>query len=219
MTELEFEKTCRGKDIDPVANEFAFPGNIHDPGAGEILPDEDEDGDETISDSNANCNYGDIMWSSGDCNAGTGFCSLSPYGPLRVGIFAESSTTRTAAGAGYYGNMELSGNVQEPAVTVGRSEGRAFLGTHGDGALTTTSSDEGNATNIDWPGIDDTNDQGITGTVGIGWRGGGFKSVEGRLYVSDRTNAAKDSDSEGYDQRFDAPPNVIHGGRFVRTAP
>ena len=82
---------------------------------------------------------------------------------------ASRATNRTTSGAGFYGAMELSGNLHDMIVTLGKSQGRQFLGTHGDGNLTTISGYEGNATNIDWPGIDVSDARrGVTGSVGIG---------------------------------------------------
>ena len=53
-------------------------------------------------------------------------------GPVRVGIFATSNSTREASGAGYYGNQNLSGNLAEMVISVARPEGRAFTDVYGD---------------------------------------------------------------------------------------
>jgi hypothetical protein len=37
---------------------------------------------------------------------------------------------------GYYGALDLSGNIEEFAVTSGNTAGRSFTGINGDGALT-----------------------------------------------------------------------------------
>ena len=142
-------------------------------------------------------------------------------GPLRVGIFAESSTGRTTGGAGFYGNLELAGNLHEMVVSLGRIQGRQFQGTHGDGQLTTLSGYEGNATNFDWPGISSIDTvRGVIGTVGSGYRGGDFQSSNNRLFqTSTRSLATKDSDSHGYSQRHDATLGIFQGGRLGRTAP
>ena len=113
------------------------------------------------------------------------------------------------------------GNLHEMVATVGRHEGRQFAGTHGDGQLTDETSFEGNATNIDWPGIDVIDPaRGVTGTVGSGYRGGDFQSNNIRHFqISTRSYAAKDPDSDGYNQRNDASFGIFGGGRLVRTAP
>ncbi len=187
MTELEFEKSCRGT-LFPVAEEYAW-GNtsITPPASGGISGA--ENGEETITTSGANALYDNVNF-TGVAEAGTG--------PLRVGIFATaSSTTRGAAGAGIYGNMDLSGNVWERVVTVGNSAGRAFSGTHGDGGLTAA----GDA-NESWPGLSDA--------VGSGLKGGGWSTTSvAPLAVSDRDQAATADTARGAD----------YGGRCARTAP
>ena len=221
ITELEYEKIARGKDVFPVSNEFSW-GTVssNDAQAGEIYPSSsDEVGTEKIYDGSSNLNRNSLGWSSGDGRAGGP--AAGQKGPLRAGIFAESSTGRTTSGASYYGVMELSGNLSEMVVTVGRSQGRQFQGTHGDGSLSTASGYEGNATNIDWAGIysADTS-RGVTGTVGSGYRGGNFQSSNIRNFqVSTRVNAVRDADSLGYSQRYDASSGIFNGGRLVRTAP
>ncbi|MEI8344900.1 MAG: SUMF1/EgtB/PvdO family nonheme iron enzyme [Candidatus Omnitrophota bacterium] len=196
MTELEFEKACRGPGA-PVANEYAW-GSTAITAATTIAGT--EDGTETIGTANANCRYSNNNMTGGD----TGL------GPLRCGIFATAISTRATAGAGYYGNMELSGNVWERTVTVGEATGRAFTGTHGDGVLTTTASYQGNATNLDWPGIDTTPARGVTGTttVGFGVRGGSYVELTVYLQVSNRYLGAYYITTRGLNM----------GGRAARTA-
>jgi hypothetical protein len=118
-------------------------------------------------------------------------------GPLRVGSFAYGVSTRIAAGAGYYGAMDLTGNVRERTVTVGNSTGRAFEGRyHGNGQL----NESGNSNVSTWPG---------TNAVGAGFRGGHWANSSGSAYLSIRGNAALVSTS-----RLSSD-----GGRGVRTAP
>lgn len=220
LTELEYEKSARGKDITPVIDEYAWGTTTsNDALATEITPDTDEAGAEQILDGSANLNRNALAWSSGDGRVGGN--AAGQIGPLRVGIFAEASTNRVTSGSGYYGAMELSGNLFEMIVTLGRSEGRKFLGTHGDGYLSTVSAYEGYATNIDWPGIDSTDAaRGVTGTIGSGYRGGDFQSSNVRLFqVSTRAYAAKDADTEGKNQRYDVNLGIFQGGRLGRTAP
>jgi len=104
---------------------------------------------------------------------------------------------------------------------VGRSQGRSFLGSHGDGALTTVSGSEGNATNNDWPGINGIATKGVTGTIGAGYRGCGFETASGSVAycsISDRTKAAFDPDSDSENQRYGTEA-IFFGGRLGRTAP
>lgn len=221
MTELEFEKAARGVDVAPVAGEFAWGSGTYSAAAASDIypPNQDESGAEVILNGTANLNRNALGWTSGDGR--NGGIAQGQKGPLRVGIFAVDSTSRAASGAGYYGNMELSGNVAEPVVTLGRPEGRQFLGSHGDGELSSLASFEGNATNVDWPGIDPVDvRRGVNKTSGIGYRGGDFSSAStSDFLISSRSFAAKDPDSMGLNQRHDASAGTFYGARLARTAP
>ncbi len=70
---------------------------------------------------------------------------------------------RAVYGASYYWVMDLAGSLWEKCVTIGDPIGRNYLGTHGDGII----SEEGRATNTDWP-------KGINEEGGYGYRGGGY---------------------------------------------
>jgi formylglycine-generating enzyme required for sulfatase activity len=170
MSELEFERAARGP-YRAVSGEYAWGStsatqatSISNPGLGSER-----------AQSGANAAYGN---------------HASVQGPLRVGSFAYGVATRIAAGAGYYGAMDLTGNLWEYIVTVGQSSHRSFEGRrHGNGALDSS----GNSNVTTWPGF-------------AGGRGGGWDSV---LSISDRNNASK---------VWGARWNII-GGRGVRTAP
>jgi len=125
MTELEFEKACRGPLL-PVAREFAW-GNTVAVRTTAIT----NDGTRCETAINGNSN-----WYNG---AG---------GPVRAGIYATASSTRQSAGASYWGIMDLSGNLHKRAVSIGSENNRAFLPETGDGALTP----DGNANVRSWPG-------------------------------------------------------------------
>lgn len=219
MTELEFEKSARGVDIQPVADELAWGTSAFRAATAEEIfpPNQDEDGSEAVLDGSVNLNRNQLGWTSGDGRMNGS--AAGQKGALRVGIFAENSTGRVTSGAGYYGNMELSGNVAEPVVSIGRIQGRQFLGTCGDGELNSKSGYEGNATNVDWPGIDfQDSTRGVTGTIGIGYRGGDYMSSSIRPFqISSRTFASKDPDSGNYKRRFDSSYGVICGARFARS--
>lgn len=219
ITELEYEKAARGKDIAPVVDEFAWGSTSSlTPTASDIYPDSDEAGLEIINNP-ANINRNSLAWVSGDGRVGG--IAENQQGPLRAGIFAANAANRISAGAGYYGTMELSGNLSEMVVTVGRSQGRQFLGSNGAGELTTATGYEGFAPNTDWPGINSIDaSRGVTNTVGTGYRGGDFASGNIREYqLSSRSLGSKDPDSAGYYQRFDPAFGVYGGGRLGRTAP
>jgi len=217
ITELEYEKAARGADNPAVPGEYVWGStSFTTPNPGDINPNTDENGAETLNDA-ANINANSLSWTSGDGR--TGGIAAGQSGPLRVGIFAasvsNSTNPRVSVGAGFYGNMELSGNLAEPVVTVGRPEGLNFQGTNGTGNLTAL----GFATNADWPGIDPTPANGIDGTIGIGYRGGDFQSPNSTIYAtSARTYAVKDPDSQGCVERYDASCGVFQGGRLGRNA-
>ncbi|HRV13636.1 MAG TPA: SUMF1/EgtB/PvdO family nonheme iron enzyme, partial [Tenuifilaceae bacterium] len=154
MTELEFEKACRGLET-PVANEYAWgtatvAGNAY-----------------TLENDNATNEGIASNYSTSTGNASYDITDGSIDGPLRVGIFAANADNqgRITAGASYYGIMELSGNLWERAVTVGNATGRDFTGLHGNGALSTN----GHANETAWPGL--TSGE-VTGATGSGFRGG-----------------------------------------------
>ena len=175
MTELEFEKACRGT-LAPVANEYAW-GNTSITAATTIS--DTENGTETITNSGANCCYSAQTFTGGD----------GGQGPLRCGIFAESATTREQAGASYYGIMELSGNLGEHSVTVGNGTGRGFTGVHGNGSLDSN----GDANVSNWPGTD---------AIGSGFRGGGWDDDASYVRVSDRNYAGDTYASRYYFNGF-----------------
>jgi formylglycine-generating enzyme required for sulfatase activity len=192
MTELEFEKACRGP-VAPVANEYAW-------------------GTATVAGSNYTLNnsgqFNESIETSYSTTAGNASYSITDgniiKGPLRVGIFAghASNTGRITSGASYWGIMELSGNLWERPVTVGNNDGRAFTGVHGDGAL----SSNGHANEINWPGL--TNGE-VTEAEGSGIRGGVWYYDAPIMAVSDRWLAAFT-----YRERFNPA-----GFRAVRRVP
>lgn len=177
MTELEFEKACRGT-ASPVANEFAWGSTIATAAVG---ISNSGLSNETSSNASANANYNNT--------SGVG-------GPMRAGCFGQGINTRTATGSGYYGIMELSGNLFERTVTVGNPQGRDFTGLHGDGNLDVF----GDADVTHWPG---------TSALGMGFRGGSWKEAATLMRTSDRFYANNTNGDRTGD----------HGGRGCRTAP
>ncbi len=180
MSELEFEKAARGpyRPLARYSSEFAWGSasvtqatSIVDPG----LPTE-------RAQAGANIAYRN---------------HASIQGPLRVGSFAYGVATRIAAGAGYYGAMELSGNVWERPVTIGNATGRLFEGRyHGNGTLDSN----GNLNVTSWP---------ATTATGTGFRGSGWYNDTSFARTSGRRLAA-----QVYTIRVND-----YGGRGVRTAP
>ena len=204
MTELEFEKMARGPGIS-LANEYAW-------GTASITPalqltssaaDGTENGTESVVTPSANANFGAPLLTGGDQSLGI----EHQQGALRGGIFSTGDSIRLASGAGYYGIMELSGNVKERVVSTGRPEALSFTATNGDGYLTTLSGFEGNANVAGWPGMGLNPAQGVITGGGSGFRGGSWADSAARLQISDRTEAALGANTA----------SSASGGRGVRT--
>ena len=163
MTELEFEKACRGNQA-VVSGENAW-GNASTTSADNITNGGQVG--EVTNTANANSASGD---------------QTNVQGPLRVGMFAGAATTRAQAGATYYGIMEMSGNQLERVVTIGDATGLGYTGLHGDGIL----NNNGNATITNWPGLISGE---VTAASGSGFRGGAWNHNILELRVSDRIYA------------------------------
>jgi formylglycine-generating enzyme required for sulfatase activity len=163
MTELEFEKACRGP-LAAVTGEYAW-GTAAVAGSAYTL-------------SNAATASEGIATNYSPTAGNAIYTNTYDEGPVRVGIFAAngSNSGRVSAGASYWGIMELSGNVWERPVTIANATGLAFTGTHGDGVLDSN----GDANAATWPGTD---------AVGAGWRGGSWYNGPNILQVSARTYA------------------------------
>ena len=182
MTELEFEKICRGT-LNAVNDEYAW-GNANIASSVYTLIYNGKY-NETVSnaaiDPTGNASYYSTDYS---------------LGPFRCGIFATSTSTRTEAGASYYGVMEMSGNLDKRPVTVCNATGRAFTGTNGNGAIDTS----GDADADNWPS---------TTAEGACFRGGNWLSAKANARVSDRYSANTTNAGRGY----------CSGFRCVRSAP
>lgn len=192
MTELEYEKACRGP-VNPVADEFPW-GTTGVAGM-------DLSGGKYIL-TNINQETECITWSGGngpDATRGNAFFAgnnTALGGPTRVGIFATPESDRPLAGAAYWGVLDMAGSVAEKPVPVGDAASRAFAGEHGEGGA------------APWGGI------------GLGERGGGYPLTLGGhsagwgrldlLRISNRANARKDLKGAGH---------IYDGMRCVRTAP
>ena len=130
MSELEFEKACRGP-LAPVAEEYPWgnttiksPVSILNPGMITEAP--------SITDANANFAENSII-----------------LGPVRAGFFEKKNGSKMQNGTSYYGIADLGGNLFERIVSVSHPEGMRFKGSHGDGEL----NEWGNPVIQDWPGL------------------------------------------------------------------
>lgn len=158
LTELEFEKSCRGANTGSDG-QYAW-GNSSITEASGINSGGSRA--EVASNSTANVvanNQGSVQ------------------GPMRVGLFANDNSSRAQSGAGFYGILELSGNVWERIISLGQVDGRAFSGLHGNGSL----SFDGLADVSNWPAANGD---------GIGFRGGSWLDLPASLSVANRERAA-----------------------------
>lgn len=161
MSELEFEKACRG--IGNIAYKHPWGNSQSNFTAGNSFTNMGTTSEELLLGSDA-----------ANANAGNAF-----QGPARVGVFARPTnakfsgrTTRYYSGASRLGILELAGNLWEQVVTVETQQGRDFAGNHGDGSLST----------LEWPEL--------APSTGTGSRGGGWDSTNSNeLHVSDRSKA------------------------------
>ena len=193
MTELEYEKACRGQN-NPAANEYAW-------------------GTATLIAANNITNGGTLSENTGTTTYIVAFNNQgSVQGPLRGGVFGKASPSnrRSLAGATAYGIMEMSGNLWEQVVSIGNqiagvnTDGRSYTGQHGDGVL----SANGHATSTAWPGL---NSGEVTNATGSVIRGAAWNSTStSMLCVSGRTYATLTATNTGRDN--------ANGIRGVRTA-
>lgn len=184
MTEMEYEKICRGVTAS-LADEYpwgstdltsAVISTLNNPGNTSEAP--------LARPSNGLCVYN---------NDG----AVVTNGPIRIGASPYTTTGRVKAAAGYYGVLDMAGNVWEHLVAVDAT-GVSFVGTtFGNGALDAS----GNANVTNWP-------SNTTG-AGSGARGGSWATQAAdnkQLRTSDRTNATTPMTTR----------NKEYGGRGVR---
>ena len=204
MTELEFEKACRG----PVSAGPFAPG-IFAWGSNSIIQAWNHSDDPTRI-----LNPG--LPNEVSASSGNGLAvynrNENQSGPYRVGFAARAGTSREQSGATYYGIMEMSGNVAEQCFNIGRthSDGNPayapqvltaqFTGVLGDGDLDT----DGDANQNTW-GAPINYKESIL-------RGGGCINGSNELQISSRyyLHARSYTDAGNNDRQ-----NFV-GGRGVR---
>ena len=166
MTELEYEKACRG-NINAVNGEYAW-------GSTEIYSNTYS----IINDGATNESISNLGFVTGNALYANTVGGLN--GPIKCGIFSGSTVNnfRHETSSTYYGIKEMSGNVLEITITVGNANGRAFTNINGDGILDI----DGYSNVQNWPGID---------ASGSGNRGGHWSSNPSMLQISDRTGATR----------------------------
>ncbi|MFN8324609.1 MAG: SUMF1/EgtB/PvdO family nonheme iron enzyme [Flavobacteriaceae bacterium] len=171
MTELEYEKVCRGPQT-RISGEYAWGSTqVTYVNSGDLNNAFEANEMSSATVNNGMCAYG--------LNSAS-----SAYGPIRVGALATGSSGRLSSGAAYYGVMEMSGNVWETVIGTYYANGTAYNGTMGDGTLTAT----GFANQSTWPTSNTSNN-------GVGIRGGSWINLAPFICTSDRYNIVN---SNGY---------------------
>ncbi|MDP6630983.1 MAG: DUF4838 domain-containing protein [Kiritimatiellia bacterium] len=211
MTELEFEKACRGP-LKPVPGEYVW-GSAGIASAEYKVANEGQGVERIVAQlatGAGNANYDFTMPATYGGGARGGVSAVAGA-PLRAGIFATAESDRLSAGASYWGILDLSGNAREQVITVGHEKGRMFMGTHGQGTVDVPD---------DWPETTflarEWRTSGKNDGFGSGSRGGFFGDVPFRLRVSDRDHAVYQRKQGSFSQ-FSRPDQ--DGWRCVRGAP
>ncbi|HEY0040213.1 MAG TPA: hypothetical protein VGB71_06085 [Flavisolibacter sp.] len=178
MTEMEFEKACRGTQS-RVSAERAW-------GSTDVSVRRRNDG--VINGGTATELPTNNTASDGRINAAVGGSAL---GSLRCGIFAQGATGRESSGAAFWGMMEMSGNALEVTVYTDAA-GAIFTGSHGNGNLTST----GAADVASWPSA--TSD---VAPFGLGVRGGSWINDQSQAQTSYRMGGLPSARHEAYGGR------------------
>ncbi len=175
MSCFEYEKLCRGFSY-PVVNEYAW-------GTAQILrvnyypPKNPLD---TLNFETSAETHNHILgpavgvaclFRNWETNGGS-----STY---RVGFAAKTNTTRITAGAGYYGNLDLTGNANEGVMDPYRASEITLTKVPGDGVLTP----DLYYNTVGWPGINPVNEGNFRG-------GTGSSTAQSSGYVSMRISSS-----------------------------
>jgi formylglycine-generating enzyme required for sulfatase activity len=192
MTELEYEKACRGP-VKPVADEFPWGTTGiagKDPAGGKYALTNFNQVTESISwvgDNGPDATRGNAFFAGNNVALG---------GPTRVGIFATPESDRVTAGATYWGILDMAGSVGEKAVPVGEAACRSFSGEHGEGGAA------------------------LWGGIGLGQRGGGYPlGFGGHSHAWGRVDLFRISSRANSRNYLNSSGDIFDGTRCVRTAP
>jgi hypothetical protein len=227
MTELEYEKACRGP-LTPVPGEYAWGTakisgkTYHKPEdrnadasqEGYVLQDAGTANErlQWKGETKPDAETGNAVWQGAMHRDAKGLVDTANIGHryaarnLRVGIFATPTSGRVAAGASYWGILDLSGNMWERVMVVGSHYGREFAGKHGMGAF-----------GIAGPRLWGTG-SGLRG--GIGWPVGtahhAIRPIDAMRVSYRRYSSLISPYNRGW--YMNREPNLCTGFRCVRTA-
>ncbi|MCB9178867.1 MAG: hypothetical protein H6590_05545 [Flavobacteriales bacterium] len=163
MTELEYEKACRGP-VTPLPTEFPWGTTAR------------ATSQYQLANGGTNTEGIAVNYATSAGNVISVFTASNIGGPSRVGIFAAhpNNSGRETSGASLYGIMEMAGNVTERPISIGSPQGRAYTGAHGNGTLSAA----GEADPTNW----------ASAIAVTGFRGGSWLSNSAvRYMVSDRS--------------------------------
>lgn len=219
MTELEFEKACRGgsSSVANGAMNNEYPWQSTTISQGTVLSGT-ENGTETVT-NGGNCMYGISTCCTPISNGDGG------YGPVRAGIYATSSSGQQSAGATYYGILDMGGNVREYVVQMTTNvSGDTMQRNVGDGTLQATAGTFGGGTlaigdaNVPlWPQPNGTQQTSspYVGTQCFGTRGGDFYGSASYVQTSDRYGCYS-SNTSTPTSNLSTARALNSGGRGVR---
>ena len=196
MSEMEFEKICRGPAI-PIRYEYAWgTSNIYSMTVAAIA---------TGTDGQPNEQFINPI----TLGFGVG-CMNGMLRPIRCGFASTPTSTRLEAGATFYGVMEMTGNLHEYTITTGHATGQSFASVNiGDGQLALTPT-PGEADVLTWPSTDGT------ANTGFGTRGGGFDAAVGASAPAAPTSSTGQVSERSRAIWANAPRYYYTGGRGVR---
>jgi len=170
ITNLEFEKVARGKEA-RLANEYIWGSTLITQAVSNDLTD------------------AGLATETSNSTGNQGLCAYGAAvdkGPLRVGFPATSTSTRSTAGAAYYGVQNLGGNLWEMVSGGNNAGGLGYK-------ITSASTDIGDGTLTPTGEADIPNWQASPSVVGacnmwhMEMRGGSFKSANTTVRTSDRS--------------------------------
>ncbi len=169
MTEMEYEKICRGP-VTPLIAEFPW-------GTQNLIPLSANVQNNYIDEAGSGASYvsgGNTVNATGSANCySSAVANSALVNPGRCGMFATQYSNREQAGATYYGVMDMGGNVAERVVSIGWVSGRAMADYYGNGNLTMSTSNSvvgtesgvGEAPFLNGPNTD----YGIGQNFTVGW--------------------------------------------------
>lgn len=158
MTELQFEKTCRGNQT-RVAGEYPWGTTEINTIWSYTIINAKKPNEKNNAVLNGIANY----YTNGN----------SVNSPVKVGFSASGTSGRVSSGASFYGAMEMGGNLYEMTINTS-TDGVTFNGSNGDGNLSAA----GMANQTTWPSN--------TTAIGIGLRGGSCNNFSTFVRTSDR---------------------------------